>query len=135
MFFLYIYHYIVCRTRSVHACIPLRRVGTRNETGHYNASANRAYYAAFQVAIAALAHAGIITTSRISHSAAQSLFATELIRRRKVYPSHLKSYLMDLQRVRDDADYESRTVSKKKALTQFKQAKASLEIITKEIEK
>ncbi len=93
-----------------------------HENGHYNASANRAYYAAFQAAIAALVHTGIITTSRISHSATQSLFATELIRRRKVYPSHLKSYLMDLQRVRDDADYEYRSVSKKKALTQFKQA-------------
>jgi len=105
------------------------------ENGHYNASANRAYYAAFQAAIAALAHTGIITTSRISHSATQSLFATELIRRRKVYPSHLKSYLMDLQRIRDDADYECRSVSKKKASTHFKQAKKFVEILTKEIEK
>ncbi len=42
---------------------------------------------------------------------------------------------MDLQRVRDDADYEYRSVSKKKALTQFKQAKEFVEILTKEIEK
>jgi uncharacterized protein (UPF0332 family) len=105
------------------------------ENGHYNASANRAYYAAFQAAIAALANAGIIQSSRVSHSAAQSLFAAELIRRRKVYPSHLKSYLPDLQRVRDDADYELRTVSKREAFKQFKKAKEFVETIAKEIQK
>ncbi len=106
-----------------------------HENGHYNASANRAYYAAFQAAIAALANACIINVHRISHSGVQSLFATELIRRRKIYPARLKSYLVDLQRIRDDADYELRTVSKKKGSTQLKQAKEFVEIITKEIEK
>lgn len=105
------------------------------ENEHYNASANRAYYAAFQAALAALANASIIQTSRISHSAAQSLFATELIRRRKIYPSHLKSYLADLQRIRDDADYEIKSVSKKKASAQLKLAKEFVETIIKEIEK
>ncbi|HEW97522.1 MAG: hypothetical protein DRR16_17145 [Candidatus Parabeggiatoa sp. nov. 3] len=105
------------------------------ENGHYNASANRGYYAAFQAAIAALANAGIINLHRISHSGVQSLFATELIRRRKIYPTHLKSYLADLQRIRDDADYELKSVSKKKCATQLKQAKEFVEIITKEIEK
>ncbi len=105
------------------------------ENGHYNASANRAYYAAFQAAIAALANAGIIQNSRVSHSAAQSLFAAELIRRRKLYPSHLKSYLPDLQRVRDDADYKLQSVPKKKASLQFKQAKEFVELITKELQK
>jgi uncharacterized protein (UPF0332 family) len=92
------------------------------ENDHYNASANRAYYAAFQATIAALANAAIITNPRISHSAAQSLFATELIRRRKIYPSHLKSYKLQ-------------SVSKKKASTPLKRAKEFVEIITKEIEK
>jgi len=105
------------------------------ENDHYNASANRAYYAAFQAAMAALANAGIIEKHRISHGAVQSLFVTELTRRRKIYPSHLKSYLTDLQRIRDDADYELGTVSKKKASTQLKQAKEFVETIAKEIEK
>ena len=105
------------------------------ENNHYNASANRAYYAAFQAAIAALANASIITVHRISHGAVQSLFATELTRRRKIYPSNLKSYLPDLQRVRDDADYELKSVSKKEAFKQLKKAKDFVETIAKEIEK
>ncbi len=82
-----------------------------------------------------MANAGIIQSSRVSHSAAQSLFAAELIRRRKLYPSHLKSYLPDLQRVRDDADYELRSVSKRETLKQFKKAKEFVETIAKEIQK
>jgi len=105
------------------------------ENAHYNASANRAYYAAFQAAIAALANVGIIKAHRISHGAVQSLFATELTQRRKIYPSHLKSYLPDLQNIRDDADYKLQSVSKKKASLQLKQAKEFVEIIAKEVEK
>jgi uncharacterized protein (UPF0332 family) len=82
-----------------------------------------------------LANAGIIQTLRISHSAAQSLFVAELIRRRQVYSSHLKSYLPDLQRVRDDADYKLQSVPKKKASLQFKQAKEFVELITKALQK
>lgn len=105
------------------------------ENDHYNASANRAYYAAFQAAIAALANVGIIKNHRVSHGALQSLFVTELTRQRKIYPSRLKSYLPDLQRVRDDADYKLQSVSKKKASLQLKQAKEFVEQITQEIEK
>jgi len=101
----------------------------------YNASANRAYYAAFQAAIAVLANAGFLTTHRISHGTAQGQFAAELIQRRKLYPSHLKSYLADLQELRDDADYKLLSVSKKKALVPLKQAKELVEIVIQEIEK
>jgi len=105
------------------------------ESGHYNASANRAYYAAFQAAVAALVNADIIKNHRISHSAVQSLFVTELTRRRKIYPSHLKSYLPDLQDIRDDADYKLQSVSKKKALLQLKKAREFVELITQEVQK
>lgn len=58
------------------------------EQGLYDASANRAYYAAFQAAIAALAHAGIVNKKN-DHKWVQATFAGELINRRKVYPNSL----------------------------------------------
>ena len=94
----------------------------------YNASANRAYYAAFQAAIAALADLGI-ETGRISHESIQANFAVELIQRRKIYPNHLKSYLMDLQSVRNDADYKLKSISKKVASRQLRKAKEFIDKI------
>ncbi len=98
----------------------------------YNASANRAYYAAFHAAIAALADVGI-TMDQISHEAVQSNFVVELTQRRKIYPSHLRSYLVDLQSVRDDADYKLKAVSQKVAFRQFRKAKELVERVEQEI--
>ena len=92
------------------------------ENGLYDASANRSYYAALHTAVAALSKAGI-KTERISHETTQSNFSAELIRKRKIYPNHLRSYLSDLQRVRNDADYRMKFISKKVASRQLKKAK------------
>jgi len=100
----------------------------------YNASANRAYYAAFHAAIAALAAIGI-ETDAISHPATQSKFNTELIYRRKVYPSRLKSYLKDLQDKRNRADYKAVFLSKTLASRQLRHAQEFVDIIKQEIEK
>lgn len=102
------------------------------ENGLYNASANRAYYAAFQATLAVLARIGLIENERKSHKTTQSLFVYELIHRRKMYPGHLKSYLADLLTVREDADYELTQVSQKIALRQLKKAKEFVETLTKE---
>lgn len=102
------------------------------ENQKYNASANRAYYAAFHAAIAALTNAGI-PIDRISHESLQAKFNGELIRKRKVYPSRFKSYLLDLQSVRLAADYKSIFVSKKVAARQNKKAREYFEAIQKEI--
>ena len=48
----------------------------------YNASANRAYYATFHAAVAALSSAGI-QLDRIKHETVQAKFNGELIRRKK----------------------------------------------------
>jgi uncharacterized protein (UPF0332 family) len=98
----------------------------------YNASANRAYYATFQAAIAALANIGIHTNR--SHEATQAQFASKLIKRRKVYPSHLKSYLMDLQKVRDFADYKEYSISKKEAGRQLKKATEFVSMIIETVQ-
>jgi uncharacterized protein (UPF0332 family) len=102
------------------------------ENGLYNASANRAYYAAFQATLAVLARVGIIGEERKSHKTTQSLFVYELIHRRKMYPSHLKSYLADLLTVREDADYELTQVSQRIAWRQLKKAKELVETLIQE---
>lgn len=104
------------------------------ENQMHNASANRAYYAAFHAAIAALANLGI-PVERIGHDTLQSKFSSELIRKRKVYPARFKSYLPNLQEVRDIADYETKFISKKMAERQIKKAKEYVEAIKKEIQK
>lgn len=99
----------------------------------YNASANRAYYAAFQAAIAALADIGF-EPERKNHDTTQSYFAAELIHKRKVYPNHLKSYLLTLQHIRNDADYDSILLSQKVALRHLKKAREFVETILKELQ-
>ncbi|MCP4110226.1 MAG: HEPN domain-containing protein [Desulfobacteraceae bacterium] len=100
----------------------------------YDASANRAYYAALHAAVAALANIGIKADDRISHETTQANFSGELIRRRKIYPGNLKSYLADLQRIRNDADYKLKFVSKKVALKQVKKAKEFVTKVLQEVE-
>ncbi|MCK5524925.1 MAG: HEPN domain-containing protein [Thiomargarita sp.] len=99
----------------------------------YNDCANRTYYAGFHAAIAALANIDIDTVH--SHEATQANFVNELIRRRKVYPNDLKSYLKDLQDVRNDADYGQKSVSKKVVSRMLKKASHFVELITRNIEK
>lgn len=96
----------------------------------YNASANRAYYAAFQAAIAALADIGF-EAERKNHGRIQSNFVAELIQKRKVYPGYLKSSLMELQDVRNDADYDAQLISQKVAIRQLKKAQELVTAIVK----
>jgi uncharacterized protein (UPF0332 family) len=103
------------------------------DQGFYNASANRSYYSAFQAAIAALADLGIVITERKNHETTQANFAAELIKKRKVYPSHLKSYLLDLQDVRNTSDYREISVSKKIADRQLRNAKEFVELIVQRL--
>ncbi|HPI19371.1 MAG TPA: HEPN domain-containing protein [Candidatus Kapabacteria bacterium] len=65
------------------------------ENGKYNASANRAYYAAFHSAIAAVYCAGINPT--IDHKSIHTLFSDYYFNRRKIINSKYKGFLSDLQ--------------------------------------
>ncbi len=87
------------------------------EKGKYNASANRAYYAAFHFAIALLFAAGIKPS--IDHRTIQALFVDTFINKRKLFPAKYKRYLSDIQDIRNDADYKNGT-SKKNAKQQLK---------------
>jgi len=90
----------------------------------YNASANRSYYAA----ITALSKEGF-ETERISHETTQSIFAGELIKRKKKYPASLKSFLIKLKNVRHNADYKSIQISKKIASRQLSKSQEFVRIV------
>lgn len=98
----------------------------------YNACANRAYFAAFQAAIAALIHKGI-KQGNFDHKWVQAEFNEKLIKRQKIYPSRLRSYLLKMQLLRNVADYEHDTVSSKEASEQFRKAEEIITFIRKEI--
>ncbi|MDM8525703.1 HEPN domain-containing protein [Desulfococcaceae bacterium HSG8] len=103
------------------------------DSGLYNASANRAYYAALQAAVAALADKGIKKRNKIDHGAVQADFNSLLIRKQKVYPARLKSRLLSMQSLRDQADYEPGNVSMKQASRQIAKSEEMVAIIKKEI--
>ena len=105
------------------------------EYGCYNASANRAYFAAFQSAIAALDDKGFLTKGRNDHKWIQSEFSEKLIKRKKIYPAKIKSYLMKMQMLRNMADYDYESVSKKEAAEQIRKAEEMIGFIQKELEK
>jgi uncharacterized protein (UPF0332 family) len=82
--------------------------------GRYNSCANRAYYACFQAAVAALLASGIRPASprgEWSHEFVQSQFNGLLITRRKLYPVILRRVLRDTMEVREKADYTPSLVS------------------------
>ncbi|MBF0103311.1 MAG: HEPN domain-containing protein [Desulfobacterales bacterium] len=104
------------------------------DNGFYDGCANRAYYAGFQASIAALIHRGI-KRDKIDHKLVQADFSEQLIKRQKIYPAKLKSYLMDMQLIRNRADYTHESISQKLALLQISKAKEMMELIGKDIEK
>jgi len=103
------------------------------DNGLFNACANRAYYAALQAAVAALVHRGICR-DKIDHGQVQADFSGELIKRRKIYPAKLKSYLPDMQLVRNQADYTAKQISRKVARLWLSNLEEMLRLIGKEIE-
>ncbi len=100
----------------------------------YNACANRAYYAAFQAAIAALADHGA-EKGKNDHAWVQSEFNRRLIKRRKEYPAKLKTYLLNMQQVRNVADYSKEGVGKRHALKQLSRSTEIVQLIEKELSK
>ncbi|TAE33408.1 MAG: HEPN domain-containing protein [Candidatus Kapaibacterium sp.] len=100
------------------------------ERERFNASANRSYYAAFHAALAALFHFGY--KPDIDHKPVQASFNSFLIHQRKVFPSDMKSSLLQMLNVRVEADYRT-GIGRKKALAQLKQASQFLQTIFKVI--
>lgn len=103
----------------VKALQSLQGAESEFDNKRFDNTANRAYYACFQAALAALSAAGVpIRRDRgdtISHQAVQSQFSGLLIKRRKLYPSSLRSVLQNLLKRRTTADYQMVSISKKQA--------------------
>jgi len=101
----------------------------------YNACANRAYFAMFQAAVAILLSKGFSFDPKkhFDHAQIQSLFANELIHRRKILQNKFKSYLQEAEAVRGKADYSIAAISQNKAKRQLGKAEEFIEVLRKEI--
>jgi uncharacterized protein (UPF0332 family) len=110
--------------------------GSELTNRRYNASANRAYYAAFQAAIVALLRAGIEPPgAQWGHAFVQAQFAGQLVSRRKVYPAVLRDTLPRLAELRERADYAITHVSRTQAERALRRAQAFLDAIERGGEK
>lgn len=100
----------------------------------YNSCANRAYYACYQAAIAALLKHGISPVGGkglLKHDFVQSQFGA-LIKRKKIYPSKIRAHLPNLMDTRITADYKAAAVSKKEAGRVLQKAKRFVSIVSEE---
>jgi uncharacterized protein (UPF0332 family) len=95
-----------------------RLLGAESEVNHdrYNNAANRCYYTCFQVAIAALQHAGITPSGgrrEWGHAFVQAEFVGRLINRRRLYLPSLRQVLARNLTLRHTADYASDLVTER----------------------
>jgi uncharacterized protein (UPF0332 family) len=100
--------------------------------GRYNNCMNRSYYACLQAAIAALVRAGIRPSGKRDewpHPFVHGRFADQLIRRRHLFPSELRTVLPDLQGLRNRADYSLEPVTETEARRIVRRASAFVNAI------
>ncbi|MBM3236424.1 HEPN domain-containing protein [Candidatus Poribacteria bacterium] len=82
--------------------------------GLRNASVNRAYYAMFHAAIAALIRYEIRKVGEMwKHDFVQAEFSRALIQRRKVFSSRLKDSLFNAMEQRQVADYDTKPINER----------------------
>ncbi len=97
----------------------LKGAGRELTTGAFDNTANRAYYAAFQAAVAALWTEGLRPAGdeegMLSHRVVRSEWAGRLIYRRKRYPAELRTALSELWLLRVRADYKPDPVTERQA--------------------
>jgi uncharacterized protein (UPF0332 family) len=87
-----------------------------------NSAANRAYYAMFQAAQAALEAEGFARLEW-THRGLHASFNRDLIHQRKLYPRVLRDYLTSALAVRQAADYGESGISTKIARRQVRRAR------------
>jgi uncharacterized protein (UPF0332 family) len=95
------------------------------EAGRYNSAANRAYYAAFQAAVALLIENGVRPHSGSwEHKFVMSQFSGTLVRQRKIIPSQHRGVLERLLESRVRADYRAESISRSDARRLVREASA-----------
>ena len=98
--------------------------------GRYNNCANRAYYACFQAAIAALVRADIRPRgAQWGHNFVQAQFNGRLINRRKLYPPTLRTTLSRNYALREKADYDPDRVTEMRAVRAVSRTEAFVNAI------
>ena len=99
--------------------------------GRFNNCANRAYYACFQAAVAALVRAGIgpSGSGRYDHDAVQAQFVGELINRRHRYSPEFRDTFERLLRLREIADYRTDVATETQTVRAIRRARAFVEAV------
>lgn len=92
------------------------------QSGDFNSTANRAYFAAFHAAIAVLALDGMTNTTN-EHKWVHTTFSTHCVHRRKLFPAAFASILPDMMILRHKADYSTEIIAKSKAELQLREAR------------
>lgn len=101
--------------------------------GRYDNCANRAYYACFQAAIAALLREGVGPPGKSDqwgHDFVQARFSGDLINRRKRYPATLTETLIRGLRLRQTADYKNERVTEVQASRSLARARQFVTLVT-----
>ncbi|MBA3414026.1 MAG: HEPN domain-containing protein [Chloroflexia bacterium] len=100
--------------------------------GRFNNCANRAYYACFQAAIAALLRAGYGPSGSDGewrHAAVQALFSQQLVNRRKTYPAALQMVLERGALIRATADYQETSVGRREVVRWLRRSREFVEAV------
>ena len=97
--------------------------------GRYNSCANRAYYACYQAAVAALLRDDVRPSGKNGqwgHDFVQAQFAGLLITRRKRYPASLRDVLRETMAIRHRADYQPDGVGRSRGMRSLQEARRFL---------
>ncbi len=109
--------------------------GAENEfdNGRYNNATNRAYYACYQAAIAALDLAGVrppgSKKEEWGHGFVQAQFAGRVINQRKLYPTVLRDTLSVLFALPQEADYKMDGVAQTRATRVLARARVFVDAV------
>ncbi len=98
---------------------------------HYDACCNRAYYAMFQAALAALIYDNIkIPDGVIAHPWVHGNFAAHFCNQRKIFPQ-FRDFLHKAQTLRNRADYKPIAVTRSDARRLLKECKTFVDALLK----
>jgi len=104
------------------------------DAGRYNAAASRAYYAAFQAVVALLLAEGIKPRGRAwEHRYVIAQFSGTLVRRRKLIPSRFRGAMQELLDLRSQADYDWRSVSRRRADRALADVKGIVDAVARQL--
>ena len=111
----------------------LRTAHGAYEQGDFDSCASRAYFAVFQVEVAALIKLTEFRPDRWEHDQVQAEFNRRLIRNRKLFPSALRFIHNDLIGRRHIADYKDQHIGARTAERCLKHATEMVTTIADEL--